>query len=471
MSNDDGISDDRSRQIDVAIAEYLDALDQGSPLNPDAFLARHESIAGQLREFLGDYSAFRHDSPLGASEAERTTNLSHDSASPPPPPANGDTIGVLRYFGDYELLQEIARGGMGVVFKARQTSLNRTVAVKMILAGQLASPAEVERFYAEAQAAATPDHPHIVPIFEVGEQDGQHYFSMGYLDGESLANRLSTGPLPPRDAARIIHEVALAVHYAHGKGVIHRDLKPANILFDTDGRPRVTDFGLAKRQTDASGITATGQLLGTPSFMPPEQISTASGEVGPAADVYSLGATLYTLLTGRPPFQSASAVDTLKQVLEKQPVALREFDVNLPRDLETITLKCLEKQPSRRYASAQALADELNRFLTGRPILARPVGRTEHLYRWCRRNPVVASLTAACAISLIVARWWRRFSPCNPIIARKITSTSPNKSGPPAPTLSCNSNGPNKMRSWQNSDNTRRRTMPHQCGVICISPT
>ena len=170
-------------------------------------MARHESIAGQLRKFLGDYRAFRHDSPLGASEAERTTNLSHDSASPPPPPANGDTIGVLRYFGDYELLQEIARGGMGVVYKARQVSLNRTVAVKMILAGQLASPEEVERFYAEAQAAATPDHPHIVPIFEVGEQDGQHYFSMGFVDGESLANRLSTGPLPPREAARIMQKL------------------------------------------------------------------------------------------------------------------------------------------------------------------------------------------------------------------------------------------------------------------------
>src|SRR5436190_12007724 len=400
MTGDASNSDDRSRQIDAAIAEYLEAQDQGAPPEMEAFIARHAAIAGELRDFLADYSAFKRGVPAAGSKSEQTSDFSNIAARSPFAIA-GDAPKTLRYFGDYELLQEIARGGMGIVFKARQTSLNRVVAVKMILAGQLASPAEVDRFYAEAQAAATLEHPNIVPIFEVGQHEQHQYFSMGYVAGESLAQRLASGPLPPHEAASIIAEVAAAVHFAHGKGVIHRDLKPANILIDADGRPRITDFGLAKRQADTSGLTVTGQMLGTPSFMPPEQISNTNGKIGPAADVYSLGATLYALLTGRPPIQSASAIDTLKQVLEKEPVALREFDGNVPRALETITLKCLEKQPSRRYESAEALADELNRFLTGRPILARPVSRIEHGYRWCRRNPVVASLAAAAAALLL----------------------------------------------------------------------
>jgi WD40 repeat protein/serine/threonine protein kinase len=400
MTGDASNADDRSRQIDAAIAEYLEALDQGAPPEMVAFIARHAAIAGELRDFLADYSAFKRDVPAAGSKSEQTSDFSDDAARSPFAIA-GDAPRTLRYFGDYELLHEIARGGMGIVFKARQTSLNRLVAVKMILTGQLASPVEVDRFYAEAQAAATLEHPNIVPIFEVGQHEQHQYFSMGYVAGESLAQRLASGPLPPREAASIIAEVATAVHFAHGKGVIHRDLKPANILIDADGRPRITDFGLAKRQTDTSGLTVTGQVLGTPSYMPPEQISNSNGKIGPAADVYSLGATLYALLTGRPPFQSASAIDTLKQVLEKEPVSPREFDGSVPRDLETITLKCLEKQPSRRYESAQTLADELNRYLSGRPILARPVSRSEHCYRWCRRNPVVASLSAAAAALLV----------------------------------------------------------------------
>ena len=238
---------------------------------------------------------------------------------------NGATSGhsrgtAVRYFGDYELLSEIARGGMGVVYKARQVKLNRLVALKMILAGNLAGEAEIRRFYLEAEAAANLDHPGIVPIYEVGQHEGQHYFSMGFVEGQSLAQRVAEGPLPPREAAALMVQIAEAVQYAHEKGVIHRDLKPGNVLLDAQGRPKVTDFGLAKKLQSDSGLTASGQIMGTPSYMPPEQAQ-GRADIGPLADVYSLGAMLYCLLTGRPPFQAASAMDTLKQVLEQDPPA------------------------------------------------------------------------------------------------------------------------------------------------------
>ncbi len=310
----------------------------------------------------------------------------------------------IHYLGDYELLAEIAHGGMGVVYKARQLSLNRLVAVKMVLAGQLATKADHDRFHAEAQAAALLDHPNIVPVFEVGDYEGQHYFSMGYVDGQSLTARLAEGPLPPKEAVELVATVAEAVEYAHRLGVIHRDIKPSNILIDSSGRPRVTDFGLAKRIDSGSDLTATGQILGTPSYMPPEQAAGQVKAVGPAADVYALGATLYAALTGRPPFQSATPLETLKQVIEREPVPLRQLNAAVPRDLETIVLKCLEKSVPRRYATALALAEDLRRYLEGRPIVARPVGRWERAWRWCRRQPVVAGLsTAAALLAVLVA--------------------------------------------------------------------
>ena len=380
----------RSRQVDAAIVEYLEMLELGAEPDREAFLAKHVAVAAELRAFLTDYHSIQGAAPQVAADneitADFTTPHGHGASI-----VNVPTIEVLRYFGDYELLEEIARGGMGVVYKARQVTLDRIVAVKMILSGHLASQADVNRFYAEAQAAATLDHPNIVPIFEVGRHQDQHYFSMGYVEGESLAQRLASGPLPPREAATVIRVAALAVHYAHERGVIHRDLKPANILIDREGHPRLTDFGLAKRPGGDRSLTATGEIVGTPSYMPPEQVTGSTQLIGPKTDVYSLGATLYALLTGRPPFQSASAVDTFQQVLAKEPMGVREFDATVPRDLETITLKCLEKAPSRRYESAQVLADELDRFLSGRPILARPVGRIERAWRWCKRNPVVAA--------------------------------------------------------------------------------
>ncbi len=297
-----------------------------------------------------------------------------DLGSSAPPSSARTQPARIRYFGDYEIIRELARGGMGVVFEARQVSLNRKVALKMILAGQLAEETDVKRFHTEAEAAANLDHPGIVPIFEVGQHESQHYFSMGFVEGQSLAGRLAGGPLPPRQAAELIRRVSDAIEYAHQHGVIHRDLKPANILLDAQGNPRVTDFGLAKKVQGDSGLTGSGQIMGTPSYMPPEQAGGKRGDVGPAADVYALGATLYALLIGRPPFQAATAMDTVIQVLSEEAVPPRRLNAAIPLDLETICLKCLEKEPARRYASAAALGAELGRFLSGEPILARPVG-------------------------------------------------------------------------------------------------
>ncbi|MBV09068.1 MAG: hypothetical protein CMN21_07605 [Rubinisphaera sp.] len=319
-----------------------------------------------------------------------------------PQSAKAPLIGsTVQYFGDYELLFEIARGGMGVVYKARQVRLNRVVALKMILAGQFAGSADVQRFQSEAEAAAQLDHPGIVPIFEVGEHGGHHFFSMGFVEGNSLAHEIADGPLPPREAAEIVRRIADAVQFAHEKGVVHRDLKPANILIDRDGVPRVTDFGLAKRIEGESNLTATGQILGTPSYMPPEQAAGRIDDVQEAADVYSLGAVLYATLTGRPPFQADNPLDTLMQVLDREPVTPRSLNPKVPLDLETICLKCLEKDRHRRYQSAHHLCAELQRFLNGEPILARPISRTARLGRWFQRNPVIGLLLTAIAISLV----------------------------------------------------------------------
>ena len=304
-------------------------------------------------------------------------------------------------FGNYELLEPLGSGGMGVVYKARQRGLNRLVALKRIRAGELAEGEQVQRFYAEAEAAAALDHSGIVPIYEVGDVAGQPFFSMGYVAGESLQQRLLAGPVEPREAATIVEQVAQAVEYAHQQGVIHRDLKPGNILLDSDGHPRVTDFGLAKRNTVDSGLTLSGQVLGTPAYMPPEQARGQHERVGPRSDVYGLGAVLYAGLTGRPPFQAASFADTLRQVIEKDPAAPRALNPSIPVDLESITLKCLEKDLERRYASAADLAADLRRWQEGLPIVARPVSRIERLARWARRNPVLAGLLSLSALLLV----------------------------------------------------------------------
>ena len=346
----------------------------------------------------------------------------------------------IRYLGDYELIQEIGRGGMGVVYQARQASLNRLVALKLIRAGELADQAEVARFHAEAEAAAHLDHANIVPIYEVGENEGWHYFSMKLIEGGTLAERMPNDegrmtkggqecrppPFDLRHSAFVISQVARAVHYAHQRGILHRDLKPGNILLDTQGEPHITDFGLARRIDTDSGLTRTGAIVGTPSYMAPEQAKGAK-QLTTAADMYSLGAILYELLAGRPPFVGATGMETLQKVINEEPVppskanaerGMRNAESCDPparrldsafrishsafKDLETICLKCLEKDPARRYGSAEALADDLDCWQRGEPIHARPVTTAERFSKWTQRNPLLAgSLAALLLVTLL----------------------------------------------------------------------
>jgi serine/threonine protein kinase/Tfp pilus assembly protein PilF len=348
-----------------------------------------------------------------------------DGSPDPTSPEAAPDRPTFRYFGDYELVKEIARGGMGIVYRARQVSLNRPVALKMILAGHLATPDHVQRFHTEAEAAAKLDHPNIVPIYEIGCHDGQHYFSMKLVEGPNLAQKISDFGLRIWDfraGAKLLATVARAVHYAHQRGILHRDLKPSNILIDADGEPHVTDFGLAKLVEAERTLTGSAAALGTPGYMAPEQAEGAKQLTTPA-DVYGLGAILYELLTGRPPFHAPTPLETLRQTLEQEPVPPSKMVIDDSRfasgrtgrrinrkskfvnlinpDLETICLKCLQKDPQKRYGSAEALADDLDCFLRDEPIRARPIGPTARLWRWCRRKPGLAGLATSTAVLLL----------------------------------------------------------------------
>jgi WD40 repeat protein/predicted Ser/Thr protein kinase len=394
--------------LDAVIAGYLQAMDARQAPGRDELAAAHPHLANELRAFFADQDRLdRIAAPLKPPpDPDATLPPAAEPATLPPGTpgavAPGSPLGVVRYFGDYELLEEIARGGMGVVFKARQVSLNRVVAVKMILTGQLASAADVKRFQQEAEAAANLDHPNILPIYEVGEHEGQQYFSMKLVEGGSLADIRPALVRDPRRAVPLLARVCRAVHFAHQRGILHRDLKPANVLLDRDGTPYVTDFGLAKWVEGDSGLTQSGAIVGTPSYMAPEQAA-ATKVLTTAADVYSLGAMLYECLTGRPPFKAATPLDTLMHVMDmdKEPARPRSLDPRIDRDLETIAMKCLEKEPAKRYDSAAALADELERWLAGEPIAARPSSTRERVMKWAKRHPGVAALTTALIVALV----------------------------------------------------------------------
>ena len=318
------------------------------------------------------------------------------SAASPPPDFLLNIPGV-------EILSELGRGGMGVVYKARQTRLNRLCALKIILPGEHNGAEFRARFLAEAETIARLRHPNVVQIYGLGDHDGRPYFEMEYIEGGSLAGRLTGTPWAPGPAARMVAVLARAIGDAHRLGIVHRDLKPANVLLTADGEPKVSDFGLARSLASDVRLTHTGQLLGTPCYMAPEQAEAGAVDVGPAADVYSLGAILYELLTGHPPFRAATTLQTLDLVRSREPVPPRELQPGTPRDLQTICLKCLEKEPGKRYATAGELADDLGRFLDHEPIRARPVGHLGRLARWGRRNPVPAGLLGALVVTGLFA--------------------------------------------------------------------
>jgi len=325
-----------------------------------------------------------------------------DSKAEPRTKTSMRAASMLGELGDYQLLEEIGRGGQGVVFRARQKSLNRIVALKVIGLGQWATPAHVKRFRHEAEAAASLDHPCIVPIYEVGERDGQCYFSMKFVEGGQLDDVVEHSPISIRQAAELVAKVARTVHYAHEHGILHRDIKPGNILLDANGEPQLTDFGLARLVESESTVTRTLEVLGTPSYMAPEQAAGNNTGLTATTDVYGLGAVLYQLLTGHPPFAGGTTYETIKLLLESEPRPLLLWNPKVDRDLSTICLKCLEKDPQRRYSSALALAEDLERWLKHEPIRARRIGIAARGKKWLQRNPTVAAVVAL-SLALITA--------------------------------------------------------------------
>jgi tetratricopeptide (TPR) repeat protein/tRNA A-37 threonylcarbamoyl transferase component Bud32 len=343
-----------------------------------------------------------HDAPEGNCPS-CLLSIGLASGSTSPFPASDEA--TVRRFGDYELLQKIGAGGMANVYRARQISLKREVALKLIRAGQLASDQELRRFEMEAEAAASLDHPNIVPVYEVGVHEGWHYLGMRLVDGQSLDRLMPRYRADPRAMASLLAKVARAIHYAHQRGILHRDLKPSNVIIDPAGEPHVTDFGLAKRVDQDMGVTLSGQLVGTPAYMAPEQMRTSAKRLTTAADIYSLGVILYELLTGEVPFRGETALETLRQAVEREPKRPSTIQRQVDRDLETICLRCLEKEPERRYSSAEALAEELERWLRHEPIHARPSNVWMRGAKWARRRPAAAAAIALLLIGTCISTW------------------------------------------------------------------
>jgi uncharacterized protein (DUF433 family) len=382
------------RGLPIPVSQVLRALAAGT--SPDELLKRLPELKpADIRACLA-FAAERLSPPA----AEGTGPVTDAPTVSGPPALPPDRLTRRPEVPGYEILGELGRGGMGVVYRARQLSLNRVVALKMILAGGHSAPDQIVRFRAEAQAAARLRHPGIVQIHEIGEHDGLPYFSLELVEGGSLAGKLRGRPLKARRAAELIEDVARAVQHAHARDILHRDLKPGNILITADGVPKIADFGLAK-QLEVAGPTRTGEVMGTPAYMAPEQAQ-GRKDIGPAADVYSLGAILYEALTGRPPFVAATDLDMLLQVLEADPVPPRQFNPRVPRDLETVCLKCLRKDPAERYPSAGELADDLGRFLDGEPVRARPPGVWRRVNRWLARHQMLVLLYLLVVVALAV---------------------------------------------------------------------
>jgi WD40 repeat protein len=384
-----------NREVTEIVLHWDELRQQGQDLSPEELCRdcpEHlEDVERRIRALHAAYQAMGTASPDGEGTtvtAAPSAAVTADTGAPDKPAIAG-----------YDILGELGRGGMGVVYQARHVQLRRTVALKMILHGAHAGREELTRFRSEAEAIARLQHPNLVQIYEIGEHNGLPFFALEFVEGGSLDHQLQGNPQPPEQAAQVVETLARAMQVAHEAGVVHRDLKPANVLVGKGGVVKITDFGLAKR-LDAPGLTASGAVMGTPSYMAPEQAG-QSKAIGPAADVYALGAILYELLTGRPPFRAATPMDTLLQVLGEEPVPPSRLNPKVPRDLETVCLKCLEKDPGRRYGSAEALARDLGHWRAGKPISARPVGRGERVWRWCLRNRAVAALLAAVGLVLV----------------------------------------------------------------------
>ncbi|MGE3313688.1 MAG: serine/threonine-protein kinase [Planctomycetaceae bacterium] len=403
-------------QLAVVLEKLLEARRRGEEPDIAAEARRHPEIGDELQSL---WTAAILAEELGPQSIELDGIATLAVPAAPLSPSTSTTL--PRRFGEYELQEELGRGGMGVVYRARQTKLGRDVALKLILRAGMASPVDLARFRAEAESAAQLDHPNIVPVFEVGDVDDQPYFSMKHIEGTTLARRLADGPLDARVAAAMLTPIARAIAEAHRGGVLHRDLKPSNILLDAEGRPFVTDFGLAKRVETGATMTQTGAIVGTPSYMAPEQAAGNRGSISPATDVYGLGAVLYHMLTGRPVFQAATPVDTLFLVLEQEPLPPRLLNRQIDPDLEMIALRCLEKSPSMRYSSADALADDLDAYLASEPISARTTSLAHWFGRMLRETHHAPLLeqwgllwmlhSAVVLIMCVLTAWlnWREF--------------------------------------------------------------
>jgi eukaryotic-like serine/threonine-protein kinase len=405
-------SPDESDVDVIREAELLDsllaAIQTGNAVRREELLKSHP----RLRDWVDCLSVLNSFGPREVMPELAPTWLGTES---PTPAQSGSPANDSGVFGKYELLGEVGRGGMGVVYKARQRDLNRIVALKMILASQWASPEEIRRFQAEAQAAARLRHRNIVGIHEIGEESGRHFFAMDFVEGDSLARILTRGPLAAEQATRWMVSIAQAVQHLHAQGIIHRDLKPSNVIIDSDGEPIVMDFGLAKVFDSDHGATRSGAILGTPSYMSPEQAAGRNSLISARSDVYSLGAMLYEMLSGRPPFREETPLDTLVQVIEGEPTLLRRLVSTIPRELELICFKCLEKDPARRYATADELAADLTRFLQDEPVNADFGGWYQSTQRWVRRQPNLVLHLTALAVAIGLSHLWYWFSEPDPV--------------------------------------------------------